>query len=249
MVNSALASRLDVRALASLRNAAQILEEGALANARPRLDVSLKGGMGTFYDDLAFYYLPDEVNPIFTLLPQPAPAQPSTGAVRFNSLTGYSRAMFQRPWRPIWAANFVLDLPFRNNTLRGRAAQAEAARRRAEVQERDLVRVIRENVVSQVGSLRRQAEAIERAQAAVDASQQVVDSVLLRFQQLDQTLIDTLLAEESLTQDRLTLVRLWQEYLSELARLRFETATLVSFTGTTVSPDQIQFDPTEYVRR
>jgi outer membrane protein TolC len=248
-VSAALASRLDVRALRSLRNAAQILEQGAYANARPRLDLSLSGGMATFYDDLAFYFLPDEVNPIFTLLPQSAPFQPSTGAVRFGSPTGYYRAMFQRSWRPLWTVNFVLDLPWRNSALRGRAAQAEASRQRAEVQERDLLRVVRENVVGQVGSLRRQAEGIDRAQAAADASQQTVDSVLLRFQQLDQTLIDTLLAEESLTQDRLTLVRLWQEYLSELARLRFETGTILSFTGNVVSPDQIRFDPTEYVRR
>jgi outer membrane protein TolC len=169
--------------------------------------------------------------------------------VRFGSPIGYYRAMFQRSWRPLWTVNFVLDLPWRNSALRGRAVQAEASRQRAEVQERDLIRVVRENVVGQVGSLRRQAEGIDRAQAAVDASQQTVDSVLLRFQQLDQTLIDTLLAEESLTQDRLTLVRLWQAYLSELARLRFETGTILSFTGSVVSPDQIRFDPTDYVRR
>jgi outer membrane protein len=189
------------------------------------------------------------VNPIFTLLPQPAPPQPSTGAVRFGSPIGYARGMFQRTWRPLWSVNFVLDLPWRNSRLRGLAAQAESSRQRAEIQERDLLRVVRENVVSQVGSLRRQAEGIERAQAAADASQQTVDAVLLRFQQMDQTLIDTLLAEESLTQDRLTLIGLWRDYLSELARLRFETGTILSFTGNRISPDQIRFDPTEYVRR
>ena len=140
-------------------------------------------------------------------------------------------------------------MPFRNNALRGRAAQAEAARQRAEVQEGDLFRSIRDNIVGQVGTLRRQAEAIERAQAAVALSQQTVDSVILRFQMGDQTLIDTILAEEGLTQDRLTVVRLWQEYLSALARLRFETGTLVSFTGNALTPDQVRFDPTTFVRR
>src|SRR5581483_9357760 len=202
LMTAATASRLDARALASLSSAARLLEEGALANARPRVDLFLKGGMGSFYDDLTFYYLPDEVNPIFTLLPQDAPPQPATGAVRFSSPVGFGRAMFERTWRPIWAVNLAFDLPFRNNTLRGRAAQAEASRQRAEVQERDLLRVIRENVVNEVGSLRQQAEAIGRAQAAAQASQQTVDAAIQRFQMGDQTLIDTLLAEESLTQDR-----------------------------------------------
>ena len=260
MTAAAMTSRMDARAIASLRNAARILEDGAFANARPRLDLFLKGGMGTFYDDLTFYYLPDEQNPAFTLLDQLTPPalgfaqngrtfQQQENAVRFGSLTGFYRAAFQRRWQPLWAATFVLDVPFHNNALRGRAAQAEAARQRAEVQERDLFRSIRDNIVGQVGSLRRQAEAIERAQAAVALSQQTVDSVILRFQMGDQTLIDTILAEEGLTQDRLTVVRLWQEYLSALARLRFETGTLVSFTGNALTPDQVRFDPTTFVRR
>jgi outer membrane protein TolC len=149
----------------------------------------------------------------------------------------------------LWLAKVTLDVPFRNNRLRGAAVQAAAARQRAEVQERDLTRVIRENVVGEVESLRRQAEAIQLGQVAVDASQQTVDAAIARFQTGDQTLIDTLLAEESLTQDRLALVQLWQTYLSELLRLRFETGTLVTFSGTGVTPDQIRFDPTEFVAR
>jgi len=249
MTTAALASRQDARAIVSIRNAARILEEGAFSNARPRLDLFLKGGMASFYDDLTFFYLPDEVNPIFTQLPQLTPPQPATGAVRFGSLTGFARAAFQRHWQPLWAFNFVLDVPWSNNALRGRATQAEASRKRAEVQERELFRSIRDNIVSQVGALREQAEGIGRAQAALDASLQTVDAALQRFQIGDQTLIDTILAEESLTQDRLTLVRLWQAYLSGLARLRFETGTLVSFTGTAIAPDQVRFDPTTFVRR
>jgi outer membrane protein TolC len=104
-------------------------------------------------------------------------------------------------------------------------------------------------VVSEVESLKKEAESIQLAQAALAASQQTVDGAIARFQTGDQTLFDTLLAEEDLTQDRLALVRLWQQYLSDLVRLRFETGTLVSFTGTTVTPDQLRFDPSEFVVR
>jgi len=249
LLAAAAQQRFDLRALGSLRAAARILEEGSLVNAKPRIDLFAKAGMGTFYDNLSFFYNPDEVNPIFTLLPQDAPPQPSTGAVRFTSPIGFYRAMFTRSWKPIWNVGLTLDVPFRNNRLRGAAVQAEAARQRAEVQERDLSRVIRENVVSEIESLRHEAEAIQTGQAAVDAQQQTVDGAVARFQTGDQTLIDTLLAEESLTQDRLALVQLWQTYLSDLVRLRFETGSLVSFTGAAVTPDQMRFDPSEFVVR
>jgi outer membrane protein TolC len=246
---TAVQSRLDARALGSLRAAAKILEEGALVNAKPRLDLFARAGMGTFFDNLQFFFNPDEVNPVFTLLPQDGPPAVTSGAVRFSSPIGFYRAMFTRKWRPLWNVSLTLDLPFKNNRLRGAVVQAEAALTRAEVQERDLLRVIRENVVSEVESLKKEAESIQLAQTALAASLQTVDGAIARYQTGDQTLIDTLLAEEDLTQDRLALVRLWQQYLSDLVRLRFETGTLVSFTGTTVTPDQLRFDPSEFVVR
>lgn len=249
LMATAAQARLDARALTSLRSAARILEEGALINAKPRVDVFVKAGMGTFFDNLTFFHLPDEGNPIFTLLAQDGPPQPVTGAVRFSSPIGWKHAMFDRKWRPLWNVNLTLDVPFNNNRLRGAVVLAEAARVRAEVQERDLLRIIRENIVGQVESLRKKVESIQLAQVALDASQRTVDAAIQRFQTGDQTLFDTLLTEESLTQDRLALVQLWQAYLSELVRLRFETGTLVSFSGTGVAPDQMRFDPTEFVVR
>jgi outer membrane protein len=249
LTSTAMASRSDARALTSLRNAARVLQEGANADARPLLDLELKGGMATFFDDPAFFILPDEANPIFTQLPQQGPPQATTGAVRFASPTGFYRSMFDRPWKPLFTANLTLEIPWGNNTRRGRAAQATASLQSATVQERDLVRVIRENLVDEVAGLQVRADAIKLRQAAADASQQTVDAVIGRFQISDQTLIDTLLAEESLTQDRLALVRLWQDYLSQLARLRFESGTLLGFTGTGLTPDEIRMDLNEFVRR
>ncbi len=242
-------SRMDARALGSLRSAAQILEEGALINAKPKIDLFAKAGMGTFFDNLTFFHDPDEVNPIFTLLRQDGPPIETSGAVRFSSPVGYYRAMFKRKWRPLWNVSLKLDVPFNNNRLRGAYVVAQAARQRAEVQERDLLRIIRENVVGQVESLRKRAESIQLAQTAVDASQATVDGAIARFQTGDQTLFDTLLAEEDLTADRLAMVNLWQAYLSDLVRLRFETGTLVTFSGATAAPDQVQFNTSEFVVR
>jgi outer membrane protein TolC len=242
-------SRLDAKALSALRAAAQVLEEGALINSKPRVDLFAKGGMGTFFDNLTFFHDPDEVNPIFTLLAQDAPPIQTSGATRFSSPVGFYRAMFKRSWKPLFNVSLTLDLPFTNNRLRGSYVQAQSNRQRAEIQERDLMRVIRENIVSEVATIRRKAEAIQLAQTAVESSQTTVDGAIARFQTGDQTLIDTLLAEEDLTQDRLALVGLWQQYLSELVRLRFETGTLVTFSGTALTPDQMRFDTAEFVVR
>ena len=144
-------------------------------------DASLLRGRGTFFDNLQFFFNPDEVNPIFTLLPQEGPPSVTSGAVRFSSPIGFYRAMFTRKWRPLWNVSLTLDLPFRNNRLRGAVVQAEAARTRAEVQERDLLRVIRENVVSEVESLRKEAESIQLAQAALAAQQQTLDGAIARL--------------------------------------------------------------------
>jgi outer membrane protein len=249
LVAAAMSSRFDVRALASLHNAAQVLHSGAVVNQRMRLDLSIKAGMATFYEDPLFYFLPDELNPIYTQLAQEAPPQPIGDPVRFSTATGYYRGMFERPWEPVAAFTFNVELPWGNNSLRGRTAQAEVSLERARVQQQDLVRVIRENIINEVGTLRLSAEAIRRDQAAVEASQQTLEAALSRFQQGDVTLIDTLLTEEALTQDRLTLVNEWQNYLSQLARLKFETGTLVFVSGPTMAPEQIRFDSTDLVRQ
>jgi outer membrane protein len=249
LTSTAMSSRFDAHALGSLRNAAKVLQEGAKADTRPLMDLELKGGMATFIDNPAFFIVPDEANPIFTQLPQQGPRQSTTGALRFASPTGFYRSMFDRPWKPLVTATLTVELPFGNNTRRGRETQAMASLDRATVQERDLVRVIRQNIVETVGALRLREDAIKLRQAALDASQQTVDAVIGRFEIGDQTLIDTLLAEESLTQDRLALVRLWQEYLSQLARLRFETGTLLEFSGPALSPDQIRVPLDDFVRK
>jgi outer membrane protein TolC len=204
--------------------------------------------MGTFYENPSFVYLPDELNPVFSLLPSETPPQVAGNPVRFGSPLGYFRAWFDGTWKPIFNASITVDLPFRNNRLGGQATQAEAAVDRARVQQQNLTRVIRENIISETGVLKLDAEAVQRQQDLVAASQQTLDASIARFQQNDITLIDLLLTEESLTQARLTLAAARQKYLSDLARLRFETGTLVSVDGETVTPDRVRFDPTFLVR-
>jgi outer membrane protein TolC len=248
LTRAALSTRGDVRALAALGDSAQVLYAGALANARPRFDLSVSGGMGTFYEDPTFVYLPDELNPVFSLIPSNTPAQVAGNPVRFGSPLGYARAWFDGTWKPIFKANLTVDLPFRNNRLAGQATQAEAALDRARVQQQNLTRVIRENIVSETGTLKLDGEAVQRQQDLVAASQATLDASIARFQTNDITLIDLLLTEESLTQARLSLAAARQKYLSDLARLRFETGTLVSVDGETLTPDRVRFDPSFLVK-
>ncbi len=248
LTRAALSSRFDVRALASLRGSAQVLYQASLADARPRMDFSVTAGMGSFYEDPRFIYLPDELNPVFSLIPSLTPVQTAGDPVRFGSPLGYYRSMFQGKWKPIFKASFTMELPFRNNRLAGRVAQAEASLDQAQIQERDLARVIRENIITQVGQLKADADAVQRQQDAVKAAQATHDASVARFQQNDITLIDLLLTEDNLTQARLALAAARQKYLSDLARLRFETGTLVTVDGEPLSPEQVRFDPSGFVR-
>ncbi len=249
LMQAAASSRLDLRALGNLQKAARVLNEGAWANVRPRFDVTVDGGMGNFYENQLFFYLPGELNPVFTQLPQEAPFQPSGDALRFGNPVGIWRGWTTRPWRPFATVKLTIGLPLRLNTFRGRAAQAQASMQRTDIQAQDLSRTIRQNITNEVGSLGLLAGAVQQQQASVDASQKTLDGALQRFQQGEVTLIDTLLTEQNLTQDRLALVQAWQQYLSELARLKFETGTLIFFTGSDVTPDQVRFDPVELVKR
>jgi hypothetical protein len=121
-------SRLDARALGSLRAAAKILEEGALVNAKPRLDLFAQGRMGTFFDNLQFFFNPDEVQPgLHAAAAGRAAGRSRRAPCASARRSGSTARCSTRKWRPLWNVSLTLDLPFSNNRLRGAVVQAEAA--------------------------------------------------------------------------------------------------------------------------
>lgn len=236
--------RRDTRALAERREAASVLATGARADLRRIYNLNLSGGFETLYGSPFFRYLPDEhaddVRVVVSQI-QPIPP-PGPSPQRFYSPIGYWRSL-KSPWVPVAQAQIVVQLPFNNSTAKGRLAQAQASFENSRTQELDLNRVVRENVISVSGALRRAAGAVERSAAAVDSSTQILGSALQRFQANDQTLIDTLTTEQQLTDDQVLLVQQQQNFFGILARMRFESGDLVRFDAPGGGAEAMTFDP------
>jgi outer membrane protein TolC len=243
LLEQAAARRRDLRALASLRDASAVLARAARVDLRRRVDLAVVGGLSNYYESPFFRYLPDEVDPIYSDF-EPRPVRPTP--VRFFSPRGFYRSLTGR-WEPFLTASFTFDLPLANNVATGRAVQTQATLERSRLQAADLARVIRENVLGVAGALARAGDALERWETAVAHDEATVAATLERFGAGEVTLVDTLLTEEILTRDQLELVRARQVYWSLLARLRFETGTLVDFEGENTPAEAVAFDPTWFV--
>jgi outer membrane protein TolC len=247
LIAQALESRRDLRAAQARREAAAALAAGARANARPRLDLTLTGGLFNLDDSDFFKFLPDERLPIISST-SGLPTSPVTGTpvppldpVRYYSPVGYGRAISSRH-TPFVTVGLTIELPFGNNSARGRVAQAEATLTSSAIQSEDLRRVIGESVVELTESLRRSGASLAQWEAAVAQGVETLDGRIRMFQAGDTTLIDALLTEEGLTGDYLQLVRQRQSYLSALARLKLELGELVVVDETNAA-GQLRFDP------
>lgn len=251
LIARALAERRDLRAATSRREAAAALAAGARANARPRFDLTLTGGIFNIEDSPFFKFLPDERLPIISAT-SGIPTTPVTGtpvppldAVRYYSPVGYGRAIKNRH-TPFATVGITVDLPFGNNSARGRLAQAEATLTSSAIRSEDLRRVIGENIVELTQSLARAAAALTEWETAVARGQETLAGRVKMFQAGDATLIDALLTEEGLTGDHLQLIRQRQAYLSALARLRLELGELVVVEDADGTDGRLRFDPTAF---
>jgi outer membrane protein TolC len=252
LIESALATRRDLRAANARRDAAAALAAGARAGARPLLDFTLTAGMANLYDSPFFKYLPDERLPIISTT-TPVPTPPVTGtpvpplsAVRYYDARGYGRAMTGR-YEPFATVAITFELPFGNNAARGRAAQAEAALNTSSIQTTDLRRTIGDSIVDLSQALRRSAEALQHRQNAVTQGNETLGGRIKLLQAGDTTLIDVLTTEEELRADELAVVRQRQAYLSALARIKLELGQIAG-TGAGAAEGVVRFDPAEFTR-
>jgi outer membrane protein TolC len=230
--------RLDPRALQGLEEASRVLAAAAVADLRYQLDLSITGGMSTFYESPFARYLPDEVNPIFSEIAPPA--TPPGRPVRYYSGRGFARSLTGE-WNPFVRAMVTVNLPFANRAARGRAAQAGASLTRSQIERLDLDRRIRDTVSQVGGVVRALGGVIERRRAATDALQRSLDASIQQFEIGELTLLDTLVTEETLTTERLQLTADLQLYASAAARLAFETASLIQFDALGTPLEKIAF--------
>jgi outer membrane protein TolC len=246
-------ARRDARAARLRQDAADILAAGARADQRRTVNVKLTGGFTNLYDSPLFQYIPDGT----ILQTTPVPVAQISGAppgkvtlppVRYYDPRGTYRSLTNR-YTPYATVTVAWQLPFGNNGARGRAVQADANLREAAIQSTDLSRVIDHSVIASSEDVRRAASAVLATQAAVQSDNTLLATILQLIQTGDRTIIDTLLTEESITGDQLQLVARRQAYLTALARLKFDAASLVTFEHEGTSDEQMRFLTTDFVGR
>jgi outer membrane protein TolC len=241
LLQLAQAQRRDPIALQALSAASGALAAAANADLKRSINLQVTAGLSTNYESQFFRFLPDEVDPIQSdFKPKPVRDDP----VRYFSAHGWLRSLSGQ-WLPFTSANLTFDLPFGNHAARGRAKQAQAAASRSLVQAADLNRTIAENVTNANGLVRALSQAIREQQQAITFQQQTLEGAMERLKIGDVTLLDTIQTEQDLTQGRIQLVRDQQAYMSALARLKFETGTLIEFRNPTAPTEAIVFGPLE----
>jgi outer membrane protein TolC len=140
-------------------------------------------------------------------------------------------------------ATVTFELPFGNRAARGRAAQAGASLTRSQIEQLDLERRIRDNVSQVSGVVRSLGGVIERRREATEALQRSLEASIEQFKIGELTLLDTIVTEQSLTNERLQLTSDLQLYASAAARLAFETGSLVQFDAAGTPLEKIAFAP------
>jgi len=128
---------------------------------------------------------------------------------------------------PSWRVRVQGEHVFGNNERVGRYEQSAARMDQQAIQSGDLDRNIKLNVVLAYSSLE---EAIARYREADRAAQLFQETVNAEFEKLrlgSSTLIDAIQTEQQKTQAELSVVAALQEFAALLAKLRFESGTLV----------------------
>ncbi len=122
------------------------------------------------------------------------------------------------------------DWPVRNRVARGQLSQASALRRQRDIAEREIERRIRTEVADAAGRLDDTLAELARREQTARLYEETHQASVELFQAGEGTLLDTLLTEQRLTGARLALLAARQSWATLLARLRFGSGSLLSFT-------------------
>lgn len=133
------------------------------------------------------------------------------------------------------------EQPYENNVQKGKLEVAAAGFRQRAITTRDLERSIKASVVRELASLREAARQLARTEEAVALHRQAVDNEMEKLRMGAATVIDTILTEQRYVDAQLSLIAARQEVAQILARLRYETGTLVTTdaAGAFVSRDDL----------
>lgn len=123
------------------------------------------------------------------------------------------------------SASIVWTLP--TGTAHGLVEQRSAQKQQLLEQQRLLTRRIKSNIMVAINDLHSSLLRLKQTEEAIDLHQLTIENEKLKFQQQISTLIDLISVEERLTSAWLSLISARRNYATALARLRFETGTLL----------------------
>ena len=127
------------------------------------------------------------------------------------------------------------ELPLARLASSGAAMQRASAYDQARTREAELVRQISSGVLVASEALRHSRLAMQASREAAALSRHAVENEKRRFQLGMSTLFDVILAEDALTNARLGEIAGRHDYAVAVARLRYESGSLLSFDGKGVS--------------
>ncbi|HET7584232.1 MAG TPA: TolC family protein [Gemmatimonadaceae bacterium] len=123
------------------------------------------------------------------------------------------------------------DYPLNNRRALGQELQNASAYAQQRITREDLVRRISTDVLVTTQALQHSKAGLLASRQAVTLSEQSVENEKQKFRLGMSTLFDVILAEDGLTNARLSEITSEQSYAAAIARLRFATGTLVHVDG------------------
>lgn len=132
---------------------------------------------------------------------------------------------------PSFTLGLTFEKPIGNNDARGRVLTSRADLGQRTIDATDLERKIKASVVEVVYSLRETADQLDRVSEAVGQYRKTIESEMERFRSGQSSLLDSILTQDLQTGALFTYVTAKQQWAILLARLRFETGTMVESQG------------------
>ena len=127
--------------------------------------------------------------------------------------------------------SLVMDFPAENNTAGGLLARQEAFLRQAALRKEELEKTISSNILMADAQLRSSAAELREVEEAVRLYAASVESEKKKLRLNVSTQFDLILVEERLRNATLTRVAAQVRFAQAVARLRYETGTLLSSDG------------------
>jgi outer membrane protein TolC len=150
-----------------------------------------------------------------------------------KSLSGIPGALGSDIKGPNAQISLSFSFPFANNSAEGRLVRSEQSYQQAVVRTADLLRTIRSNVTVARMDVERSLERLRASVQAADLYGSAVDDEAAKQQLGTSTVIDMINTEDRLTRTQQDVVAAQVSYMTALARLRYETGTLVKTPSAT----------------